>query len=587
MTTMARPFLLLLFLGLLASCGGVKTAVDANAGETAEQHGPKDQRAVEMRLFLDATNARLQGDVAKSIRLYQSTLKIDPDNAAAMFELAKLLHRAQRGTEALAYAKQAVETDKANIWYRFLLADLSTQLGDLPGATKAYEGILKQWPERYEVYFGLADILSRQGKINEAQKVYRDLEERIGTSDELVGREYDMLVGANEIEKARDLLERTIAANPQETRYYGMLADVYMELGDKDKALELYNKAIASNPDDSMARISLAQFYYDAGDLEKGFDQLREAFSDPDLDIDPKMQLLLGFYHLTGNGIPDSTAQKLVVQSHALLGVMKKAHPRSAKPWSLEGDFFMQEGQPVKARHSFREAIALEQDKFPIWSALLQLDYQAADWDTLHLDASQASELFPTQPELYLYDGIALSQLKRHGEAIEALVAGRNLVVDNKPMEAQFWSLLGEAYNEVKNFPKSDEAFGKALAINDSDAIVLNNWAYYLSVRGEQLPKAAKMSLLSNELVPGTATYMDTYAWILYKQGQYAEAKEWQEKALKANGTDEGVLLEHYGDILFKLGDATGALEQWKKAQAAGGASELIDRKVKEGTLVE
>jgi tetratricopeptide (TPR) repeat protein len=80
---------------------------------------------------------------------------------------------------------------------------------------------------------------------------------------------------------------------------------------------------------------------------------------------------------------------------------------------------------------------------------------------------------------------------------------------------------------------------------------------------------------------------MDTYAWILYKQGQYAKAKEWQEKALRAEGKDEGVLLEHYGDILYKLGDKAGALEQWKKAKAAGSAGELIDRKIQEGILVE
>ena len=168
-----------------------------------------------------------------------------------------------------------------------------------------------------------------------------------------------------------------------------------------------------------------------------------------------------------------------------------------------------------------------------------------------------------------------------------ALVTGRALVVDTKPLEAQFWSLLGDSYNSAKDYPQSDEAYGKALAINPNDASALNNWSYYLSERGEKLAKAEEMSRKCNDLSPGVATYMDTYAWILYKEGQYDKAKEWQEKALKANDKDEGVLLEHYGDILFKLGDVAGALEHWKKAQAAGGASDLIDRKVGEGTLVE
>ncbi len=584
---MTRIFLPLFLIVLLASCSGTKAVNSGPSSPDTEGSAPKDKQAMEMRLFLDATSARLQGDPGKAVQLYRAALKVDPTNAAAMFELAKLYHQAQQGDEALAMAKKAVATDKTNIWYRFLLADLSTQLGDLPGATKAYQGILDKWPERYEVYFGLADVLSKQKKIDEAQKVYRDLEKRIGPSEELVMREYDMLVGANEIEKARDLLERTITADPQDTRYYGMLAEVCQELGQDEKALELYKKAIAADPDDSMTRISLAQFYYDKGDLAQGFEQLREAFSDPDLDIDPKMQLLLGFYQMTGATQADSVNQQLVEQSHQLIDVLKKAHPQSGKPWSIEGDFFIREQKPELARDAFREALLHEQDKFPIWSALLQLDYQLADWKSLDEDAAKAADLFPTQPELYLYQGIALTQLKRNDEGIDALVTGRDLVVDNKQLEAQFWSLLGDSYNSVKDYPRSDEAYGKALAINANDASALNNWAYYLSERGEQLAKAEEMSRKCNDLSPGVATYMDTYAWILYKEGQYDKAKEWQEKALKANDKDEGVLLEHYGDILFKLGDVAGALEHWKKAQAAGGASDLIDRKVGEGTLVE
>lgn len=584
---MTRLFPSLFLIIVLASCGGVKAVNSGPSSPDAEGSAPKDKQVTEMRLFLDATSARLQGDPGKAVQLYRATLKLDPGNAAAMFELAKLYHQAQQGDDALAMAKKAVATDKDNIWYRFLLADLSTQLGNLPAATKAYQDILDKWPERYEVYFGLADVLSKQKKTDEAQKVYRDLEKRFGSNEELVMREYDMLVGANEIGKARDLLERTIATDPQDTRYYGMLAEVYQELGQQDKALELYKKAIAADPDDSMTRISLAQFYYDKGDLDEGFEQLREAFSDPDLDIDPKMQLLLGFYQMTGASQTDSVTQQLVQQSHQLIDVLKKAHPQSGKPWSIEGDFFMREKKPAQARDAFKEALVHEQDKFPIWSALLQLNYQMADWAALNEDAAKAADLFPTQPELFLFQGIALTQLKRNDEAIDALVAGRDLVVDNKPLEAQFWSLLGDAYNAAKNFPRSDEAYDKALAINPDDAGVLNNWAYYLSERGEKLAKAEEMSRKSNDLAPDVATYMDTYAWILFKEGQYAKAKEWQEKALKANGKDDGVLLEHYGDILFKLGDAAGALEQWTKAQAAGGAGDLIDRKVSEGILVE
>ncbi|MBP8822767.1 MAG: tetratricopeptide repeat protein [Flavobacteriales bacterium] len=583
---MKHPSILLLALLVFLGCAAPRTT---GGGSSAREEGAgqaKDKRAQVMQLYVDATAAKLQGNPVKAMELYQTVLKLDPDNAAAMFELSKLYHQSQQGDEALAMAKKAVATDKNNIWYRFLLADLSGQLGDLAGATKAYQGILDQWPDRYEVRFSLAELLAMQGKVADAQAVYRDLEKQYGSNEEFVLREYDMLVGAGQLEKARDRLQEAIAIEPDDTRYYGMLAEVYMELGQQDKALELYQQALATDPDDSMTRISLAQFHYDAGELDKGFEQLRQAFADPDLEIDPKMQLLLGFYQITDGGQPDSVQQKLLQQSHALLQVMKKAHPQSGKPSSLEGDFLMREGKPKEARAAFREALGFEQDKYPIWAALLQLDLQLEDWQMLHADALKAEDLFPSQPELFLYDGMALYQLKRYAEAIDTFTAGHELVVDNKPLEAQFLGLLGDAYNEVMQYAQSDEAYERALAINGDDPGVLNNWAYYLSERGERLEKAEEMSRRSNELQPGVGTYMDTYAWILYQQGKYIEAREWQEKALAASG-NEGVLLEHYGDILYKLNDKAGALEQWRKAQLAGGASEQIDKKASEGKPVE
>lgn len=146
------------------------------------------------------------------------------------------------------------------------------------------------------------------------------------------------------------------------------------------------------------------------------------------------------------------------------------------------------------------------------------------------------------------------------------------MVVDNPILQAQFWSSLGDAYNEAKRFSDSDKAYDKALALEPDNAGTLNNFAYYLSVRNEQLEKAERMSKRSLEITPAAATYMDTYAWVLFRAGKFPEARVWIEKAL-ASGEPDGVVVEHYGDILFELGDADGALEQWRKAKTLGGGA--------------
>jgi len=116
---------------------------------------------------------------------------------------------------------------------------------------------------------------------------------------------------------------------------------------------------------------------------------------------------------------------------------------------------------------------------------------------------------------------------------------------------------------------------------------VMNNWAYYLSLRNENLDKAEKMGRKANQLVKDNSSYEDTYAWVLYKQKQYEEAKKWIEKALEHGGEKNGVILEHYGDLFFQLGQTEKAFEYWKKAKAAGKHSDLLDKKIADKKMYE
>ena len=575
---------------LLVACGGAKTAEQARPAE-AEQHAAgapvPDKRAQVMRLFMDATQARLGGQVPKAMELYHACLKLDPANSASMFELAKLYHGSQNYPAALDLAKRAVASDKENIWYRFLLADLYQQNSKMDDAADVYRGIISKWPDRYEVYVDLANALAYGGKIDEALKAYGDLEKRFGLNDDLIMQQFGMLMGNERLDEAEQLALRAIAANPTEPQYQGLLAEVYDQRGEHDKARMQYEKALEMDPSNSMLRIALAEHYYTAGRMEEAYSELSEAFLDPELDIDAKMQVLIGFFEMTNaEGEKPSDRPDLIRRSYTLIESLEKAHPESGKPHTIHGDFLLRDGKFSEARDQFRDALKFEKERFPIHLQLLQLDLQLADHESLHHDAEEAISLFPTLPEPYLYNGIALSMLKKHDDAIETLITGRDLVVDNAPLEGQFWSSLGDAFNEAKNFTKSDQAYDKALALEPNNASVMNNYAYYLSERNEQLEKAERMSKRSNELSPGQMSYQDTYAWVLFRLGRYADARTWIEKAI-VGGASDGVILEHYGDILFELGDRESAMKNWRMAKEAGGASELLDRKINEGLRVE
>src|SRR6185369_7981361 len=218
---------------------------------------------------------------------------------------------------------------------------------------------------------------------------------------------------------------------------------------------------------------------------------------------------------------------ELEEQAMELCKLLIEAHPSEARAHAVYGDFLARDKQEYKARDEYREARKLGAKEFEIVKAILTFDYRLQSWDTLIIESDEAMTIFPDQPFVYFYNGIAYSQKKKYPEAINAYNTCVKLVVDDKELEVTFYSLIGDAYQELKDFEKSEASYEKALAINPKAEGVLNNYSYYLSLRGEKLDKAEAMSKLSNEITPNSATFEDTYGWILFKQGKYQEAKGW------------------------------------------------------------
>ena len=147
-------------------------------------------------------------------------------------------------------------------------------------------------------------------------------------------------------------------------------------------------------------------------------------------------------------------------------------------------------------------------------------------------------------------------------------------------------NMLGDAYNASKQYEKSDKAFDDALTLNPNNNTVLNNYSYYLALRKVNLEKAEKMSALLIKNSPDNPTFLDTYAWVLYTREKYKEAKKVMERAI-STGNANATHFEHYGDILFKLGDVDGAVQQWQKARGMNANSETLNKKIANRKIYE
>jgi tetratricopeptide (TPR) repeat protein len=360
-----------------------------------------------------------------------------------------------------------------------------------------------------------------------------------------------------------------------------MLAELYLQNNKPDKAMEVCQKVFELEPNDAETHLMLADYYEQQNQDDKAFFHVKIAFENPDLDIDSKVKILLGYFNL-----PEKFKAERA-QSDTLIKILLRVHPHDAKSYSLQGDFLNRDGKSREARDAFRNAIALDKTRYPIWQQVMVLDEQLGDYDAMEKDSREAMELFPSEPYSYIFNASANYQKKKYKEAIDAINSGKDYVAGDKKLLAQFYSILGDCYNATKEYKLSDENFEKTINLDPENANIMNNWAYYLSLRNDNLDRAEKMGLKANQLVKDNSSYEDTYAWVLYKKKNYDEAKRWQERALEHGGEKNGTLLEHYGDILFQLGQTDKAYEFWQKAKATGKYSEFLDKKIADKKLYE
>jgi tetratricopeptide (TPR) repeat protein len=197
---------------------------------------------------------------------------------------------------------------------------------------------------------------------------------------------------------------------------------------------------------------------------------------------------------------------------------------------------------------------------------------------------ADAKILFPNTPSFSFYNGMSNLMKKDYNKAVESLEQAKRISLENRDMQLEIFSQLGDAYYNLKDYEKSNQSFDEALGLDSNNGHVLNNYSYFLSLEKANLGKALRMSSKLILLFPDDATYLDTHGWVLFQNGDYSTAASYLEKAAK--NSNSGVVWEHYGDALFKMNKQTEAIEAWKRAKELGNeTSDQLEKKLKEKRL--
>ena len=558
--------LCLLFSGMFFSCGSSrKTAVSSKESVLAEWRDPlsPEERRKFNHFFLEAVRLKEKGDMDAAFEMYSHCLAIDSQSAATLYELGKFcmyLGQPERGENFL---RKAMETSPGNYWYKETLAGYYQGKGEEAKAIAVIESMVDQFPSRLEPLMALVDLYNRTKDYQKVIHTLDRLERLDGKSEQISMEKFRMYLAMDNNEKAFSEIESLVKEYPYEMRYLTILGDVYMENGKEEEAYSTYQKVLAQEPEYAPAMLSMASYYEKMGEDSLYRAQLDGLLLNQKVETPTKLNIMRQLIMRSERGDRDST--KIV----GLFDSMLAQEQENADIAMLAAQYLLSKRMDEQANPVLWKVLEIDPENKPARLQLLSFAISKEDLDEVIRICSPAVEYMPEALEFYYYWGIAHYQKDQHDEALEVFKKGVRQVGENsdKNMVSDFYSIMGDLYHTKKMNVEAYAAYDSALVYKPDNIGALNNYAYYLSVEKKDLDKAEEMSYKTVKAEPTNNTYLDTYAWILFEKGKYAEARIYIDQALQNGGDKSSVVVEHCGDIYWMTGEQEKALEYWKQAE--------------------
>lgn len=568
---------LLVAVWTLVSCGTVKSTREKPAVALAQSSLTPEQQRKYDYFFLEAMRLKEKKDYASAFGLLQHCLDIHPNAASALYEVSQyymFLRQVPQGQEAL---EKAVANAPDNYWYSQGLASLYQQQNELDKAITLLEQMVVRFPAKQDPLFNLLDLYGRQEKYDEVISTLNRLEKRMGKNEQLSMEKFRIYLQMKDDKKAFQEIESLVQEYPMDMRYQVILGDVYLQNGKKQEAYDVYQKVLAAEPDNPMAIFSMASYYKQTGQEELYQQQLDTLLLNKKVTPDTKVGVMRQMI------VENEQADKDSTQIIALFDRIMKQEQDDPQIPMLYAQYLLSKKMESESVPVLEQVVDLDPTNKAARMMLIGAAAKKEDYKQIIKVCEPGIEATPDALEFYYYLAIAYNQAEKPDSVISICKrALEHTTADSKKETvSEFYSILGDMYHTQKQMKEAYAAYDSALVYNPSNIGALNNYAYYLSVERRDLDKAEEMSYKTVKAEPNNATYLDTYAWILFEKGNYAEARIYIDNAMKSEGGDESdVIVEHCGDIYYMTGDVDGALTYWKKALEMGSESKTLKQKI-------
>ena len=533
--------------------------------------------------FIEAEKHFILEDYAKALLYFQRVSELNPENGTVHYKIAEILSKSNKEEDlikAAASIDAALKMDTKNKYFYLLASSIYSNLTNFAKAAQLLETMMKEVKGTEEYLYQLAAIYQYDNKNDEAIRALDRAESLMGVNEISSLNKQRIYFEEGKIKEAIREGEKLLEAFPDEESYAMNFAEILSRQNQLTKAIEVAERFIANHPDAGNTKMLLAGFYRDNKEEEKAKKYLKEVFSDPNIDVSSKIIIVSTYANTLGQqqaaGATDTALQAF---TFGLYNQLKESYPNEPNVHIVGGDLYLGLEKNGEAKKEYLTAIQKGSTSFDAWQNLLYLESQDNEFDSIIVHSELGLEIFPNQAMLYYFNGFAHARVNNHMEAAYALEQAKRLSTSNEGMVSEINGLLGDIYNSLKDYKKSDESYDAALAFNPNNYLILNNYSYYLALRNEFLEKAERMAALVVKNNPTNNSYLDTYAWVLFTRAKYKDAKKVMEKVIESNPTNS-TFFEHYGDILFKLGNVEEAVKQWEKAKSFDNTNELIDKKI-------
>ncbi|NBA86337.1 tetratricopeptide repeat protein [Emticicia sp. CRIBPO] len=556
----------------------------AQKGRPDKKDGTVSEKDLQTEaVFVEGMKYFIAEDYANAGKNFKVIVDKSGENAGAFFMLSRIENLQNNLDKATSYAEKAQSIDKENVFYQKQYGELLVKSKRYKEAVEVFRKIEKMHPGDIENYLALADAYMVQNKSSEAIKVFDDLERTIGVNEEITRQKQLIFLNQNKVDAALKEGDKLMKSEPLEPEFLIQQAQIMMANNRLNEAIDLLTENLKHNPAIGEANVLLSEIYRKKGDIAKSNEQLQKAFANKSLTADIKLKIL-------GNYILSIDERKEPIDYNQLLSLTESViqqAPQEAKAYVFLADILVKKGEPEKAREAYLQAVKYDSSIFEVWLAIIELDSKLNQMKELVKHSEKALEYFPNQAFLWHQNGMGNYVLKNYEDAVASLQEAGRLASGNPDLKNHVNALLGDAWNELKQYTKSDAAYETVLKDAPDFEYVLNNYSYFLALRKQKLDRAKELSTTLISKYPNNASYLDTHAWVLYQQNDYQNAKKIIEQALTINPNSSAAVYDHYGDVLYKLGDKARAIEQWKKALSKSPENQTIGKKITTGELIE